>query len=345
MTFLETPRDRATLLILVLAAVIAVGVFPLFSGLLGAGALYVVFVRPYRALAKRVGPGVAATLTLILAVVAVAIPVAWLIAVVVDQAPDAVRSVQSGALEARAESVRIGSVAIGPQIVKAGESVATWLPAQLVRFAGSAASAALNLVIALFGLYFLLRSDGAWEAARDYIPFSTPTANELLARFFGMTEAVLIGWVLVAVAQGTIVAVGFGIAGLADPVFWGTVTALASLVPLVGSSLVWGPALVGVLIQGRYGAALVVLVTGAIASSIDNVIRLFVYRRVSNIHPMITLVGVITGIRYFGPVGLLIGPLAIAYLFELLKFFRQEYGSVPGETDANGEIMITRGGR
>lgn len=332
MPLLATPRDRATLLILVLAAAIAVAVFPLFSGLLGAAALYVVFVHPYRRLAAVVGPRLGAGLTLLLALVAVALPVAWLVGLLVNQAPEAVRSVQSGALVAQAQRLRIGSIVIGPELVKAGEAVAAWLPAQLMRFAGSAASALLNLVIALFGLYFLLRSgDGAWRAARDYVPFSRETADQLLARFFGMTEAVLIGWVLVAVAQGAIVAAGFAIVALPDPIFWGTATAVASLVPLIGSSLVWAPAAVVLLVQGRLGATVLMLLTGAVASSVDNVIRLFVYRRVSNIHPMITLVGVVTGIRYFGLIGLLIGPLAIAYLFELLRFFRLEYGQAASQ--------------
>ncbi|MGH7616583.1 MAG: AI-2E family transporter, partial [Gemmatimonadaceae bacterium] len=80
----------------------------------------------------------------------------------------------------------------------------------------------------------------------------------------------------------------------------------------------------------EYGHAVVMLVAGAgIASNIDNLIRPLVYRRVSNVHPMITLVGAFAGVRFLGLSGLLIGPLAIAYLFELLKFYREEYGTPP----------------
>ena len=95
---------------------------------------------------------------------------------------------------------------------------------------------------------------------------------------------------------------------------------------MIGSGLVWVPTTIVLLIQARYTSALIILVTGAIAGTVDNVIRLFVYRRVSNIHPMITLVGVFIGVRYFGVLGLLVGPLAIAYLFELLRFYRRDYG-------------------
>ena len=73
------------------------------------------------------------------------------------------------------------------------------------------------------------------------------------------------------------------------------------------------------------------IIGGGIASNVDNVIRPLVYRRVSNIHPMITLVGAFAGVRYFGLLGLLLGPLAIAYLFELLRFYREEYGTRTGD--------------
>ena len=98
---------------------------------------------------------------------------------------------------------------------------------------------------------------------------------------------------------------------------------------VLGTALVWGPATLVLLVQNRYGAAITMLVIGAgIASNIDNLVRPLIYRRVSNIHPMITLVGAFAGVKYFGLLGVLLGPLAIAYLFELLNFYRQEYGSV-----------------
>jgi predicted PurR-regulated permease PerM len=74
----------------------------------------------------------------------------------------------------------------------------------------------------------------------------------------------------------------------------------------------------------------VMLVVGwLLASNIDNLIRPLVYRKVSNIHPMVTLVGAFAGIKYFGLPGLLLGPLAIAYFFELMRFYQLEYGRTP----------------
>jgi predicted PurR-regulated permease PerM len=328
-TFLSTPRDRAAVLILALGAAIVLALLPFLSGLLGAAVLYVVFVSPYRRLGRHVPPGVSAALTLIVALVLVALPLAWLVGLVIDQAPEALRTIQRSTLFGQIGQLRVGTLQVGAEIAKASGTLVSWLSGQLFAFVGSATSAALNLVIAFFGLYYMLRSgDQIWAVVRGYIPFSSETADALRDRFFGVTEAMLLGTTLVAVVQGSIVGVGFAIVGLPDPLFWGTITAFASILPVLGSALVWLPAAIVLIAQGRYGASLTMLIIGGgIASNVDNLIRPLVYRRVSNVHPMITLVGAFAGVRYFGLVGLLLGPLAIAYLFELLQFYRKEYGA------------------
>ena len=291
--------------------------------------LYVVFVKLYQRLERVMKPGVAAVLTLTVALIIIALPLTWLIGVVIAQAPDALRRLQSSTVFTAISQLSIAGVDVGQELAKATGTIASWLSTKLFAFLGSATSAILNLVIAFFGLYYLLRSEGhSWTTIRSYIPFSETTADALRDRFFNVTEATLLGTVLIAIIQGTLVGSGFWLVGLPNPFFWGTATALASILPVLGTSLVWGPAVLVLLVQNRYGAAITMLVIGAgIASNVDNVIRPLVYRRVSNIHPMVTLVGAFAGVKYFGLLGVLLGPLAIAYLFELLRFYRQEYGS------------------
>jgi predicted PurR-regulated permease PerM len=316
-------------LILVLATAIFVALSAFASGLLGAMVLYVVFVKLYQRLERVMKPGVAAVLTLTVALIIIALPLTWLIGVVIAQAPDALRRLQSSTVFTAISQLSIAGVDVGQELAKATGTIASWLSTKLFAFLGSATSAILNLVIAFFGLYYLLRSEGhSWTTIRSYIPFSEKTADALRDRFFNVTEATLLGTVLIAVIQGTLVGSGFWLVGLPNPFFWGTATAFASILPVLGTSLVWGPAVLVLLVQNRYGAAITMLVIGAgIASNVDNVIRPLVYRRVSNIHPMVTLVGAFAGVKYFGLLGVLLGPLAIAYLFELLRFYRQEYGS------------------
>lgn len=324
----DRSADRAALLILVLAAAVLVAIAPFLSGLLGAAVLYVIFVKPFQRLERMMRPGIAAAITLAAALLLVAVPLGWLITVVIAQAPDAFRTLQTSAAFARIAELRIGSFEVGAELAKASGTIASWLSARVFSLVGSATSAVLNLVIAFFGFYYMLRSDSnTWNSIRPYIPFSARTADALRDRFYSVTEATLLGIMLIAVMQGTLVGMGFWIVGLPNPFFWGTVTAFASILPVLGTALVWLPAVLVLLVQNRYGAATTMLVIGAgIASNIDNLVRPLIYRRVSNIHPMITLVGAFAGVKYFGLLGVLLGPLAIAYLFALVHFYREEYG-------------------
>ena len=324
-----TPRERAGLLILVWAGALLVALAPFISGLLGAAVLYVVFARPNAWLARKFSSGTAATLTLIVSLLLLVLGLVWVVGLTIEQAPDALNGLRQGGFIAQIEQLHIGSVQVGAELAKASGAVSSWLATALFSFAGGAAAVALNLVIAFSGVYYMLSSRGQWAVFRTYIPFSAQAADALRDRFVGVTQAMLLGTLLVALAQGSIVGVGFAIVGLPNPLFWGMVAVFASMIPLVGSTLVWGPGVLVLLAQGRTESAIVLLVIGGgIAGNIDNVvIRPLVYRRVGNLHPMITLVGAFLGVKYLGLLGLLFGPLSIAYLFELLQLYREEYES------------------
>jgi len=94
----------------------------------------------------------------------------------------------------------------------------------------------------------------------------------------------------------------------------------------VGSGLVWGPGVLALVAGGRWGAAFGLALWGLFAvGSVDYIIRPVVFRRWAQIHPIVTLVGALAGVPYFGILGLLIGPLALSYFFELIRMYREEY--------------------
>ena len=329
MQFLETPKDRAGTLILALGVGILLALMPFLSGLLGAAILYVMFVGLFRRMTRVMPAGLASALTLILAIVIIALPLAWLIGVLIDRIPDALRSLQGGVLLERLSQLHVGRIDIGAKLAEASGSLVQWVSAQALGFVGGAASASLNLIIAFFGLYYMLHSGEAlWSGFHGYVPFSASTADALRLHFYRVTQATLLGTIATAAAQGALIGLAFLVVGLPDPLVWGSMAAFASILPVLGTGLVWMPAVLVLLFQQRYGAMVIMLVIGwLLASNIDNLIRPMVYRRVSNIHPMVTLVGAFAGIKYFGLPGLLLGPLAIAYFFELLRFYQLEYGA------------------
>ena len=332
MLLFHTKRERAGLLIAVLGIAIIIAISPFAVGLLGAAVLYVLCEPVFRRLKQRVSPGVAAALTLVFSIFVIALPVMWIVVLLADQAPDMIRSVQSSDMFARLGNLpKIGRIDIGAELANASGTFFQWLSQQAFDFVGGAARATLNLVISFFALYYMLVSaENTWNGFREFLPFTEESAEELKSRFYSLTHATVLGTGLTALSQGTMVAIAFRLVGLPNAGFWGVVTGFTSILPVLGSAIVWLPAALVLFLQERYGAAVVMLVIGAgVTSNIDNVIRPLVYKRVSNIHPLVTLVGAFAGVKYFGLLGVLLGPLAIQYFFEFVRLYRREYLGEP----------------
>jgi|CXWL01.1.fsa_nt_gi predicted PurR-regulated permease PerM len=333
-----------------IASIVAVGVSvlaliaPYVGGLLLALVLHVLVAPAYQRIARLVSPGVASAIVIIGIVVLLVAPSVWLISLVVAQLPGAVESVQDTGLLLSLSTLRIGPIDIGARIGGFGGTAAGWVAARATALLGGAASTMLDLIISLFAVYYLLRSgDATWRAVRPFIPFSEEHANELLAQFHSATRSTLLGSVLIAVMQGGLVGTSFWLAGLSSAPFWGVVATIASLIPLFGSAIVWVPGVIALAMQARYGAAVIMLAfCGVVVSSVDNFVRPIVSQRISAVHPMITLIGAFAGIRVFGLLGLVLGPLSISYFFVLLRMYREEYS--PIAFDALGTTGERKGG-
>lgn len=321
-------RSRAQILIVVLGAAVAFAIAPYASGLLGAAILYVIGAPMHHRLTRVIGARAAAAIVLVTIAVLILLPGGWLLNLIILQAPDMLRSMQNSALVARLGALSVDGVDVGAQVTAAGGTILSWLSRQAIGIFGSATRGALNVVIAFFGLYYLLLSaNTAWQWVAGLLPFSRANTELLRERFSSVTEAMLLGTALTSVLQGMLIGAGFWLVGLPNAVFWGVITAFASILPVLGSALVWLPGVLVLLVQHRFGAALALIaIGGGLASNLDNVIRPMVYRRVSDVHPLTTLVGAFAGVSLFGLVGLLLGPLAITYFFELVDIYEQEYG-------------------
>lgn len=323
-----TAEQRARLLIAALGVGIVLALLPYLAGLFGGIILYALLLPVHRAASRVLGRRGAAFALALSTFVLLLLPAAWLLRAAVLDAPDALRHAQNSDLFRRIAVLSVGPVDVGAQIEAASGALLTWASQRALSLFGSATRATLNLMVALFGLYYLLvASDGLWPALKQHLPFSDRTAEGLRTRFQAVTEAMVIGILVTALLQGTIVGVTFALVGLPSALFWGMVTGIVSILPILGSALVWLPGSLVLAAEGRYGGALALVLVGAlVASNVDNLARLAVYRRVSRTHPMITLVGAFAGVELLGIPGLLLGPLAITYFFELLRFYEVDYG-------------------
>jgi predicted PurR-regulated permease PerM len=328
MPFIDTKRQRAALVILVLGLGLAYALWPFITGLMGALVLYVVFSPVHRSLTRNsIRPGLGAGIVVFLALVLVVGPGISFIGLLANQAQDMAQSVLSSPLLARLRELRVGPYDIGAQIEALGSQVVSWAGSGALSAVGTATRIGIQLTIAFFGLFYLLVAPaGAWPAIRPFIPFSAKNAEVLRKRFRDVTFSTIVGTGLTAAVQGLLVGLAFWAAGLANAAFWGVVTIIVAILPIVGSGLIWGPGAATLALAGRYGWAIALVLWGIlVVGNVDNVIRPYVFRRWARIHPFITVIGAFAGINWFGLLGLLIGPLAISYFFELIRMYRNEY--------------------
>jgi predicted PurR-regulated permease PerM len=327
MPILDTERQRAAWLVLALGLALVYALWPFSTGLIGAPVLYVVLAPVHRWLTRWLPPGVAAGVVVLIGILLVLGPGLSVLGLVATEAQDMATGVIRSPLLARISRIRVGPYQVGAQLEQIGSQIVSFIGASALGLIGTATRAGIQLTIAFFGLYYLLVSPGEiWRTVRPFIPFSAASAEILRKRFGDVTVSTLVGTGVTASVQGLFVGLAFWVVGLSNPLFWGVVTVIFAILPVVGSGLVWGPGAASLAMDGRWGAAIGLAIWGiVVVGNVDNVIRPIVFRRWAQIHPFVTVIGAFMGLRYFGLLGLLIGPLAISYFFELIRMYQAEY--------------------
>lgn len=328
MSFFDTNHQRAAWLVAILGIGIFIALVPYASGLLGAPILFVVFGGLHQWLVPRVrSRTLASSIVIVVAIVMIVIPLIWMVSLLVGQAQGAVEGVINSPVLDRISTLTVAGYPVGPELKAAGAKAVSFLGGGAISFLGTATRLTLNLLFTFFGLYYLLMDPkGAWRGLRPYIPFSDENVAILQERFVAVTKSTIIGTGFSSLAQGILIAIAFQLTGLGNAVFWGVVTVVFSILPVVGGGLVWGPGALVLYMGGHTAMAIGLVIFGAvIVGNVDNLIRPMISSRYAQIHPLITLVGAIAGVSYIGLLGLLVGPLALSYFFELLTMYRREY--------------------
>jgi len=184
-----------------------------------------------------------------------------------------------------------------------------------------------TITMMYFFLYFLIVNINRMEAAIIfYLPFNRKKIELFGHELKAQTFSNAVGVPLVALAQGTVAYISYLIAGVEQPGFWAVFTGFASIIPIVGTGLIWVPMSIIILANDQIWQGIFLLSWGLIIlSSVDNVVRFVLARKMADVHPVVTILGVIVGIRYFGITGLIFGPLIISYFIILLRIYYLEY--------------------
>jgi len=329
MPFLDTKHQRAAFVVVALGAALLWSLAPYATGIIGIPVLAVLFAPIHNWMVRRGLPEAPTALAVTLfGAVVVILPIILFAGLLINEAQQVTSSVLMSPVLDRLSTIQVGGIAIGPRIAQVGGSIVSWLGSSAVGVVGTATRLALNLTIAFFGLYYVLKVPGEdpWLNARPYVPFSRENTDKLGKRFKDVTVSTVIGTGVVAALQGALLGIAFLVVALPNAFFWSVVTTALAILPVVGSGLVWGPAAIILALQGRPVAAILLAIWGVVVvGSVDNFIRPIIYRRYAEVHPLITLIGAIAGVSQFGLLGLLIGPLALSYLFELIRMYREEY--------------------
>jgi predicted PurR-regulated permease PerM len=185
-------------------------------------------------------------------------------------------------------------------------------------------SAVIGLFIMGLTIFFLFKEAPIlFEKIRQYLPFSEEQKKKIIKQAQDIIVSTMYGGVIIALAQGTIGGLAFFILGISSPVLWGFAMAVASFLPLVGTFIIWFPACVYLYFQGAIGKAIALAIVGAGGiSTIDNFLRPIIVGQRTRLPFLIIFFSVLGGIKYFGLIGFVMGPLVLAVFLSILEIFR-----------------------
>ena len=206
-------------------------------------------------------------------------------------------------------------------------SIASILPGIGQFLMGGISSFAVNLFVLVFVLYFMLIGGTKMEQyIYELLPFSDSNKKHVMNEINMIVRANAIGIPLLAIIQGAIATLGYYLFAAPSALLFGFLTCFATVIPIVGTTLVWFPLAAYMAISGDWPHAIgLLLYCGLIVTNIDNLIRFILQKKMADTHPLITIFGVVIGLSLFGFMGVIFGPLLISIFILCVNIFKEQY--------------------
>ncbi|MDP4284813.1 MAG: AI-2E family transporter [Bacteroidota bacterium] len=334
-TFNNHLRQIILLAIIVLIGILLLQHFYIFlPGVLGAVTLYILSRKSYSYLIekKKWAPSWTALLYILGYTFIICLPVYLAVVLLIPKLValfnDPVQLVV--ALKTLSQKIQdaTGIELYNADSIKAGtKNLANNLPSLLT----GTANFITNLLLMFFVLYYMLiHGNKMGNYLKDIIPLKSSNREMLSSETDIMIRANAIGIPLLAIIQGLVGTLGYFIFGIKDYGIWGFLTGVASLIPIVGTGLIWLPLTIFLLATNQFWMGIGLgIYSLAIISNVDYVARITLLRKIGDVHPLITIFGVIIGLSMFGFLGLIFGPLLISYFIVLVKIYRNEFAATP----------------
>ncbi|MBS1742725.1 MAG: AI-2E family transporter [Bacteroidetes bacterium] len=332
-TFNDRLRQVLLLAIIILiASVLIAELYVFLPGLLGGITLYILSREMYFRLVegKKWKRGGTALLFILAFVVIISGPIYLSIRLASPSINELLNNQQSivNNLQTFSEKVKdnVGIELLSEENIKAlGEKITVVIPQLLNSTAGVLA----NLLIMLFLLYYLLTSGRQVEKyLTRIIPLENKNIHLLAKETKSMIKANALGIPIISIIQGITAAFGYWIFGVSDWAMWGFITGVFAFFPIVGTMIIWIPIVISLYTKGmNWPATGLGLYSLIITGNIDYVARMSLLKKLGDVHPMVTVLGVIVGLSLFGFMGLIFGPLLISYFLILVKIYLNEFTS------------------
>ncbi len=292
------------------------------------GLLFSYIFTPVYKLSQKVikNKSISAFLLVLIIVLIVVIPVIYFVPSIVNQIFSIYTMVQnmnfSKIISGFVKTSSVSAIAINIDSI-AGQFFSTVLN-QFKEVLINLPSLTFQFAVFLFTFYFATRDgDKLGDYIRSLSPLSKTTELRFLEEFRGITNAIVFGQIFVGLAQSISLGIGLFVLGVPNVIFLSFIAFLLSIIPILGAWLVWLPTAIYLLSINRIFAGIALLIYGAFfVSLIDNFLRPYILSKKSNLPIAISLIGTIGGLFFFGIVGLLLGPLVLAYALIIIEFYR-----------------------
>lgn len=343
-----TPRWIALFVITALTVYLAWLVISPFTNVLVWATVISVIAAPLNNALKRRwrSSNLCAAVTLMIVVVVLVVPMAFVVMTLVGKSDETVATVQS-AFAAVTDPAAKHMQWLGRFVdVKSLTDVHS-VGELLTRYSNAIASQVQDLLrlglltvvqalLVLFTSYYMLRdSNRLMQTVREMLPLNPRQTDTMIGNIKTIIGASLKGTVLIAAIQGALGGIGFWMLGISSPLLWAAVMFLTAMIPVIGSSIIWGPAALYLFSQGQNVRAVIMLVwgLGAIAG-IDNLLRPMLVGSKTRMHELTVFFSVLGGLQFFGPVGIIMGPIVVALAVGLLRIFQETDGRPHAEQPA-----------
>lgn len=322
--------------VLLLAIIILLGylvireLYSLLPGLLGAVTLYILSRANYFHLVynRKWKKGWAAGVFIIYYLLLIGLPV-FIAIMLVSPKINSFLDDPTAMINAAKQSILTIQQKIGTTVISEGSiaSSLSKLSALIPTILNSTAVLVTNLVIMLFILYYMLYYGREIERMLNrIIPLKQENINILASETKRMIKANALGIPLISIIQGLVATLGYLIFGVSDWGLWGFLTGIFAFFPVIGTMVVWVPLVIYTYSIGHTWPATGLLIYCIIVvGQIDYVARITLMKRIGDVHPVTTILGVIVGLGLFGFVGLIFGPLLLSYVVLLFKIYMNEF--------------------